>query len=62
MFARHTEAAIPLWYMVGWQAEALEINNGEKSCLQPMQDPTLEQVTSPKEVCDSEGSPWWSGL
>lgn len=38
----------------------LEINGGEKSHLQPMEDPMLEHGTGPEKGCYSEGVLCWS--
>lgn len=37
--------------------QPMEINGGAGTCLQSVEDPTLEQVTVPEEGHDSEGSP-----
>jgi len=38
----------------------MEVHGGADIHLQPMEDPTLEQVDVPKEGCDPVGSPCWS--
>ena len=37
-----------------------EVNSGADMHLQPMEDPTPEQVNAPKEGCDPMGSPCWN--
>lgn len=51
----HIRAEIPLQYTVRWQADTLqpmEVKNGANICLQPMEDPKLEQVDATEEGCD----------
>ncbi|GAB0206503.1 hypothetical protein GRJ2_003115900 [Grus japonensis] len=40
----------------------MEVNSGADIHLQPMEDPTLEQVDAPEGGCDPVGSPHWSKL
>lgn len=52
---RHSGAAVSLWPVARWQAEPLQSSNitsGEEFCLQPMEDPMLEQATTPEEDRD----------
>ena len=46
--------------MVRWQAVPLqptEVDGGAEIPLQPVEDPTLEQVAGPRKGCDSVGEP-----
>ncbi|GAB0207708.1 epimerase family protein SDR39U1 [Grus japonensis] len=42
--------------------QPMEVNGGADIHLQPMEDPTPEQVDAPKGGCDPVGSPRWSRL
>ncbi|GAB0180577.1 AN1-type zinc finger protein 5-like [Grus japonensis] len=42
--------------------QPMDIDGGADIHLQPLEDPTLEQVDVPKGGCDSMGSPHWSRL
>ena len=42
--------------------QPMEVNGGADIHLQPMEDPTLEQVDVPEGGCDPVGSPHWSRL
>ncbi|GAB0202867.1 hypothetical protein GRJ2_002752300 [Grus japonensis] len=42
--------------------QPMEDDGGADIHLQPMEDPTLEQVEAPEEGCDPVGSPCWSRL
>ncbi|GAB0204451.1 AN1-type zinc finger protein 5-like [Grus japonensis] len=42
--------------------QPMEVNSGADIHLQPMQDPTQEQVEAPEGGCDPLGSPCWSKL
>ncbi|GAB0179988.1 hypothetical protein GRJ2_000464100 [Grus japonensis] len=42
--------------------QPMEVNGGADIHLQPMEDPTLEQVDAPKGGCDPMGSSRWSRL
>ena len=37
--------------------QPMEVNGGAEVPLQPMEDPTPEQVAGPREGCDSMGKP-----
>lgn len=54
---KHTRTAIPLQFLVTRKDESqqpLAIYGGVESCLEPMDDPMLEQGTDPITVCDSK--------
>ncbi|GAB0208202.1 AN1-type zinc finger protein 5-like [Grus japonensis] len=40
--------------------QPMEVHSGADIHLQPMEDPTLEQVETPEGGCDPVGSPRWS--
>ncbi|GAB0185852.1 cAMP-dependent protein kinase inhibitor alpha [Grus japonensis] len=40
--------------------QPMEVDGGVDIHLQPVEDPTSEQVDAPKEGCDPVGSPCWS--
>ena len=42
--------------------QPMEVHGGADIHLQPMEDPTPEQVDAPKGGCDPVGSPCWSRL
>ncbi|GAB0180906.1 AN1-type zinc finger protein 5-like [Grus japonensis] len=42
--------------------QPMEVHGGTDIHLQPMEDPTLEQVEAPEGGCDPMGSPYWSSL
>ncbi|GAB0186735.1 AN1-type zinc finger protein 5-like [Grus japonensis] len=42
--------------------QPMEVDGGEDIHLQPMEDPMLEQVETPKGGCDPVGSPRWNRL
>ncbi|GAB0208702.1 AN1-type zinc finger protein 5-like [Grus japonensis] len=42
--------------------QPIEVNGRADIHLQPMEDPTLEQVEAPEGDCDPMGSPRWSKL
>ncbi|GAB0179480.1 AN1-type zinc finger protein 5-like [Grus japonensis] len=42
--------------------QPMEVNGGADIHMQPMEDPTPEQVNAPKGGCDPMGSPCWSRL
>ncbi|GAB0183221.1 hypothetical protein GRJ2_000787400 [Grus japonensis] len=42
--------------------QPMEVHGGADIHLQPMEDPTLEQVEAPEGGCDHIGSPCWSRL
>ncbi|GAB0181326.1 AN1-type zinc finger protein 5-like [Grus japonensis] len=42
--------------------QPMEVHGGADIHLQPMEDPTLEQVETPEGGCDPMGSPCWSKL
>ncbi|GAB0184875.1 AN1-type zinc finger protein 5-like [Grus japonensis] len=42
--------------------QPMEDDGGADIHLQPVEDPTLEQVEAPKGGCDPVGSPCWSRL
>lgn len=55
---RHMGVAVALWPMARWQVEPLqhiEISSGAESCLQPMEDSVLEEMSDWEEGRDSEG-------
>ncbi|GAB0181363.1 hypothetical protein GRJ2_000601600 [Grus japonensis] len=53
--------AVPLQPMEV-HSEAMEDDGGADIQLQPMDDPTPEQVDAPEGGCDPVGSPHWSSL
>ena len=63
--ARCTRAETPLQPVVRGQAvplQPMEVTGGADAHLQPVEDPTLEQMAAPKEGWNSEGNPCWSSL
>ncbi|GAB0189090.1 AN1-type zinc finger protein 5-like [Grus japonensis] len=40
--------------------QPMEVDGGADIHLQPMEDPTLEQMEAPEGDCDPMGSPHWS--
>ncbi|GAB0179745.1 AN1-type zinc finger protein 5-like [Grus japonensis] len=42
--------------------QPMEVHGGADIPLQPMEDPTLEQVEAPEGGCDPMGNPHWSRL